>query len=349
MRSRRLPLPLAAVLALTTPLAGCAGVAAGPPPPMSTTTAESLVLADVATAELGTDAALLEVAHLVPARKRAGGASGGEPSSLATLRPLLAAWGWRGALPASCASVREDGALVLDCEAQGAGPTRRIEGALLLAAASGTTTLKAEGLVLATSWPDGRARTRRFDGTTSMTREADGTVRIVRDLSARTELVREYGTVSAERIARSELTYTPDARDGTARPTERGRVSVTRTVTIRLVAPDAVRDRTTDQTTEVPLHWDRACFAKAAASASSRGFDEGTLVFRTEGAGAEVRVLRLVFAGCGPGAATLDGAAASLSEAGDLDADPDAESGDVSGGSTTTDAPSEPVQSIDSD
>jgi hypothetical protein len=351
MRPRRLPRPLAVVLALTAPsilavVSGCTGVPAGPPLPMSTSTAEGLALADATVAELRTDDAMLALGFGAHARN-AKVLRDGEVTTPSAVKPVLAAWGWRGGLPASCTRSRDDGALVLDC-ARAQAPARRVTGVIAFRrdAAGAETSLRAEGLTVATTWADGRSRTRRFDGTAAISSDPDGTVRVARTLAVRTEIVREYGTMVSDRETRTTLTYRPDSDVAARDPAARGVMTIRRASSLRVVAPNTVRIRSTSQETEVPLHWDRACRAQ---NEEWLGFDEGVLTFRAASTDADraVRSLRIVFAGCGPGAATLDGEPVSLAEAGDLagpegaDADPAA--------SAAARQPADVVQTVSSD
>ena len=300
-------------------LCACAGVAAGPPPPMATSTAEGLALADATTGELDADAAFLEAGLGAFAPLRSVGQLKSAKGVFASIvKPVVVGWGFRGAPAAGCTTVSPGGAFSFDCTREGGAsrPTRALRGKVFVAKDAGTATVRFDGLTVTSTWADGRARTRRIDGTSTFEAQASGALRVSRDLAVHTEIVREYGQVVTDRETRSTVTYRPDADVRGSDPGARGIVDVVRTSSLRITAPDAVRARTTTLATEAPLHWDRACRAK---DATWPGFDEGVLVATLSGAGADARVLRVVYAGCGPGAATLDGQPAALREVGDDD------------------------------
>ena len=308
-------------------LTACAGVAAGPPPPMATGTAEGLALADATTGELDVDAAFMEAGLGAFAGAKLPNARGLFAS---IVRPVLAGWGFRTAPVAGCTTATAGGVFTFDCTRAGGAsrPAQSVRGKIAVAKGTSSATLRFEGLTVASTWADGRSRSRRVDGTTSFESLAPGGgLRVSRDLVIHTEIVREYGQVVTDRQTRSTTTYEPDSDARGSDPGARGVVNVVRTSSLRITAPDAVRARETTLVTEVPLHWDRACRSQ---DASWPGFDEGVLVATLSGAGAEARVLRISYAGCGPGAATLDGQVAALREVGDeVDATDDDTDGPV--------------------
>lgn len=305
---------------------------------MATGTAEGLALADATTGELDADAAFMEAGLGTFAGTKAPSARGVFAS---IVRPVLAGWGFRAAPVAGCTTASAGGVFTFDCSRPGgtSAPTRTLRGKIAVAKGTSSATLRFEGLTVAATWADGRVRTRRIDGTTAFeSLTPGGGLRVTRDLAVHTEIVREYGQVVTDRETRSTATYRPDADTRGSDPSARGVVEVVRTSSLRITAPDAVRARSTTLVTDLPLHWDRACRSQ---DASRSGFDEGVLVATLTGAGAEARVLRIVYAGCGPGAATLDGEVVAIREVGD---DGDGATEDDTVGATTAD--DDPVQTV---